>query len=388
MICKHCGSDSVVKKGFVTRLNGNRLKNYKCKSCGKRFDVSVDKIEVETKPKIKIEESVLVDKHLLKHKNEHGSLKDKYKHLLKENVLLEEKNSIFEEYKKFKPEFYNIKETELNDGTESTAIALLSDVHCEEHVDGRTVNYMNEYNLEICEHRMNNYFKHVLKVINIQRSGTTINKLILGLLGDFASGYIHEELQESNLLSPTQALLFIYEKLINGINFLLQKSDMEEIIVPCCLDNHMRTTDKIRISTAYKNSFAWLLYQFIDKYYINEPRVKIKISESYHNILEVYGRKIRFHHGHAMKFQGGVGGIVIPANKAISQWNKAETVYLDNFAHFHTLMDGGNFLSNGSLIGYNSYALQIKAGFEQPQQILYFINKKYGKTGVFPIFVK
>ena len=43
---------------------------------------------------------------------------------------------------------------------------------------------------------------------------------------------------------------------------------------------------------------------------------------------------------------------------------------------------------NGSLVGYNAYALSIKASYEDPKQALFLINKKYGKTGVFPVFVK
>jgi hypothetical protein len=99
-------------------------------------------------------------------------------------------------------------------------------------------------------------------------------------------------------------------------------------------------------------------------------------------------RQIRFHHGHAINYQGGIGGIFIPAFKAISQWDKARPVDLDLFGHFHQCKDGGKFLSNGSLIGFNAYALSIKADYEEPKQQLFMIDKNRGRTCTWPILLK
>jgi hypothetical protein len=40
------------------------------------------------------------------------------------------------------------------------------------------------------------------------RKGIKIDTLVFAILGDMISGYIHDELVESNHLSPTQAVLF------------------------------------------------------------------------------------------------------------------------------------------------------------------------------------
>jgi hypothetical protein len=90
-----------------------------------------------------------------------------------------------------------------------------------------------------------------------------------------------------------------------------------------------------------------------------------------------------------MNYGGGVGGITIPVNKSIAQWNKAHRVDLDVFGHFHTRFDGGNFIANGSLIGYNPFSIAIKASFERPSQTFFLVNREYGeKTLVAPIFVE
>lgn len=146
------------------------------------------------------------------------------------------------------------------------------------------------------------------------------------------------------------------------------------------------TTQKMRIATAYKNSFEWLMYHTLADLY-QGTNAEFQISNSYHNFFEVYGRTIRFHHGDAIRYGGGVGGITIPVHKAISQWNKSRTAYLDVFGHWHQELDGGSFIANGSLIGYGPYALSIKASPEPPQQACFLIEKTRGKTIVAPVFV-
>ena len=53
--------------------------------------------------------------------------------------------------------------------------------------------------------------------------------------------------------------------------------------------------------------------------------------------------------------------------------------------HFHQLIHDSAFVSNGSLVGYNPYALSIKAEYEKPAQSFFLIDKKRGKTVTTPI---
>jgi len=151
---------------------------------------------------------------------------------------------------------------------------------------------------------------------------------------------------------------------------------------------HSRITPKVRHSTEAGNSLEWYMYNNLALLFKNEPRVKFLISRGYHNYLDVYDWTIRFHHGHAVRYGGGVGGIYIPVNKAIAQWDKAKKADLTVMAHFHQLKDGGNFICNGSLIGYNAYALSIKADYEDPKQAFFIIHSKKGRLGYKPIFIK
>jgi hypothetical protein len=101
--------------------------------------------------------------------------------------------------------------------------------------------------------------------------------------------------------------------------------------------------------------------------------------------------KIRFHHGDVLNYQGGIGGVTIPASRAIMNWDKDRKAYLDVFGHFHTLMlDTGShkFVLNGSVCGYSPFAVSIKAPYEEPKQAFFLIDKHRGKTISTPIFVK
>ena len=283
-----------------------------------------------------------------------------------------------------------IRAKQIKGKSETVAMPVAVDWHVSEQVDKEIMNELNEVNLGIDDKRIRAFFRNSLRVINLWRAGTTINKMLFAILGDIIHGYIHEEFIEDNFMSPTQGVLWVQERLIAGIEFWLDEGKFEKIDIVCCIGNHGRTTQKPRISTAYKNSFEWLMYNELANIFRhkNETRVEFFISKGYHYYAKVFGRDIRFHHGDNIRYGGGVGGISIPVNKAIDKWNKARTAYLDIFGHWHQYIDHGKWVSCPCLIGYNPYAISIKAEYEPPAQSVVFIEKELGKTGALPVFLK
>ena len=259
---------------------------------------------------------------------------------------------------------------------EAVIFAVASDWHVEEEVRPAQVNEINKYSLDIAKQRADHFFTTLLRLVEIERQNTTVDTLVLALLGDFITGNIHEDSIRS--LEENEALIYAQELLVSGIKFLLKNSDLK-IICPCHSGNHARITKKQRITTEHQNSQEWLMYKTIAHIFADEPRITFNISEGYHSYLTVFDNLVRFHHGHQIKYQGGVGGITIPVNKAIAQWNRIRPVMLDVFGHFHTAFDGGNFMSNGSMIGFNAFALSIKASPEPPQQLFFGIHSTHGK---------
>ena len=256
------------------------------------------------------------------------------------------------------------------DKNEVAAILVTSDWHFEEEIRSETINGLNEYNLQIAVRRIESFFQKALKIIDMYRNDFRINTLVFGVLGDLINGYIHEEFEETNLLSPPEACTHVFEHLANGINYLLDKGNFKEIIVPMCVGNHGRTTKRTRSSTRISNSYEFIIYNFLIKYFAqkNDKRIRFQLPTGYFNYLDLYGHTLRFHHGDSVRYQGGVGGVHIPLNKAIAQWNRARKATLDILGHWHTLKSDSKFLINGSIVGYNSYCIDIKAEYEEPQQ--------------------
>ena len=274
-------------------------------------------------------------------------------------------------------ETYSIKKDKDGNQSNATAIVLCSDWHIEEGVKSSQVNGLNKFDINIGKERVEKLFKVVAQLIKVHSKEYDINNLVLALLGDFISGSIHDDLKEGNNIQPTEAIYEVQCLIASGIKFLLKETDVN-LIIPCSSGNHGRITDKIRVSTAYGNSLEFLMYRQMRDYFENEPRIKFIINDSYLTYMNIYGYTARFHHGDSIKYGGGIGGIFIPAFKAISQWNKSKHADWDFFGHFHQMKDGGNFITNGSLIGYNAYAVRIKADYERPKQAFMIIDEERG----------
>jgi hypothetical protein len=314
---------------------------------------------------------------LAREKSSQQALIKKYEALLREAKIVKESGP---------PKIKAIK-PKVAWSTEATILLLASDWHVEELVDPKTVNELNEYNPDISAQRAELFFKAGLRLTNIIRQDVAVNTIVLPLLGDFITNQIHDDMAESNERLPVDAVLMAQGYIASGIKFLLGNSDCK-LVIPCHSGNHGRTTEKVHASGEHGHSLEYFMYKNLEKFFESEERVKFHVSLAYHSYMDIYDQTIRFHHGHAMRYYGGVGGIYIPVNKAIAQWNKARHADLDIFGHFHQLRDGGNFVSNGSLIGWSPYSMRIKADFEKPKQGFVVIDNKHGRTFTCPVLVE
>ena len=141
------------------------------------------------------------------------------------------------------------------------------------------------------------------------------------------------------------------------------------------------------MTTAAANSFEQLTYWMVAKDWRKELRVQWRITDGYHNVQTIMGRRVRFHHGDAIQYWGGSGGITIPIRKAIAQWNKSARADLDVFGHFHEFSDGWDFVCNGSLVGYSPFSVKIKANYQPPVQAFLVFDRSHGLRQSTRIFV-
>jgi len=319
-------------------------------------------------------------------KSENKRAQEKYKLVAQELKEAKAMNGIFDVLRSAK--ILQIKSVRSGLIKEATAVALLSDTHLAETVHIENVNGKNQYDRKIAKARIEMFFVNLVKLINIFSKESQINNLVLALLGDFINGQLREEAMENNSIQPMDEYLEAKSILSAGIRYLIDNTDLN-IVIPCHSGNHARITKKINVSTEASNSLEYVLYRSLADDFKHIERLTFQVPRSYHSFVDVGGVTIRFHHGHYMKYLGGVGGIYISVNKAIAQWNKVKRADLDVFAHFHQLRDGGNFVCNGSVIGWNEYANSIKADFEKPQQAFFLIDhRRKQKTVMAPIFLQ
>lgn len=265
----------------------------------------------------------------------------------------------------------------------TTAVLVLTDWHIEERVERASVNNLNHYDPEEASRRINAVMQRSLELIEAWRRTWPVTEIVVGLLGDMITGYIHEELLEDNWLSPTEACLLAQDHIAGLLPFLAKETKLPVRVVTCN-GNHGRTTPRRRVSTGWKNSYEWLMYNQLARL---TPQFQWQISRGYHNWVEVQGHELRLHHGDGIRYQGGVGGIMIPVNKAVAAWNKSKRPLCDIFGHWHQFVHTRDVVSCNCLIGYNAYSIEIKAEWAPPSQTLVLISREHGKVGALEVFV-
>ena len=269
--------------------------------------------------------------------------------------------------------------------TTAVPVLLCSDWHCGAVVKPESVNGLNEYNVEIFHERSQALFRNALKVVNMVRSTSTVREMVVWLGGDLIDNWLHPEQIQLQELSPTQQLIECERAIAAGLSYLLDYGDFERVIIPCSHGNHGRTTQKMQADNSHATSYEWLMYQSLRRHFRNEERLAWQIADGNVTYLTVQDQVLRFHHGDACRYQGGIGGLSIPLTKWIHRADQAIRADHTFQGHFHQLTLGPNWSVNGSLIGATAYGLKLGFAPERPQQLMRFIDSTRGFTISAPI---
>jgi hypothetical protein len=307
--------------------------------------------------------------------------------------LSEVERQEFEEFKKMKDvknldfSTYDFKYTPKKSGIRY-AVALFSDAHIEETVLPASVLGMNEYNIKIAEQRIQKYFQNLCDCLNTDN----VEELIFASLGDTISGYIHEELSQCNELTPLEATFKAQSLLFGGLKYICDNTSVKSIKFVGIVGNHSRVTKKIQHANGFKLSYEWLMYQNIKQHCetLGMP-IDFYIPESEIAIINTPDNKrLIFAHGFQIK-GGGTGtvcGIYPALNRLSLKWNNVfgqDKIYI---GHFHQCVSISNAVVNGSIIGYNSYALTNGFSYEEPAQMYEVYDTKIGQILTRKIYCK
>lgn len=259
------------------------------------------------------------------------------------------------------------------------AVALFSDAHIEETVVASTVLGYNEYNLDIARRRVQSYFNHLALCLNEDRA----EALVFASLGDTISGYIHDELAQTNGLSPLEAIYEAQNLIYNGLRFLLENTHVKDIRFIGICGNHSRTTKRIQFANGYRMSYEWLMYKNIEKESaLTGLPVTFDIPESELMLLDAPdGKRFVFMHGYQIRSSGTntVCGIYPALNRLTMKFDKnfhQDRVYL---GHFHTCVSIPNAVINGSIIGFTAFSMNNGFTREEPAQMYQLFDTRLGE---------
>lgn len=345
------------------------------------------------RPKESLRDAVVADAHdaerlaadadLARTRAELASVKARYKVALQQIDRERERADALVGLRGIKPPAAKPTKRSRQSRNAASMLFLISDVHCEEVVRPELVNGLNAFDLDVCDKRLAELQERSLLMLEHERRLADIDRVVVWLGGDLISGMIHPELAEENSLHPLAAIRWIGERLRGYLDAMA--ASVRELVVATSCGNHGRTTEKLRTNEA-DTSYEHHLYLTM-RAAETRPHVRWCVGEGHLNYLDLDGFRLRCCHGHAIRYQGGIGGIHVPLKKAIAAWDATERADLTVIGHWHQFSAGRNYVSNGSVIGHSAYAVRIKAEYEPPCQAAVVIDHERSEvTKAFRIF--
>jgi hypothetical protein len=275
-------------------------------------------------------------------------------------------------------------------------LIMASDWHWGETVDPDQVGGMNAFNRKIARQRVKIFGDAIIDLCFKHMTNPVYPGVVFCIGGDMITGNIHEDLRETNDGPVALSVIEVQEQLIGLITMLADK--FGKVFVPCVPGNHGRTTLKPRAKNRVFDSYEWIIYQNIEKWFEDDERVTVHVPNEVDAHFAIYGHRFMLTHGDTLGVKGGDGiiGALGPIARGAIKVGRSEAQCGRDFdtlliGHYHTYIPRGDavpVLANGSLIGYNEYArLVLRAGPTRPMQALQFIHPKRGPTAAWPIYL-
>ena len=277
---------------------------------------------------------------------------------------------------------------------EHIPVLITSDFQIGEVIRPQETDHTHGYSVEIFRRRYRALIAQAIRLCLDHQPCWTYPGIIYERLGDTISGGIHEELAETDEVTPIESVQIAAEEETAGIRALAEAFG-RVLVQDCGGGNHDRDTHKPRSKAATAHSFDRLVSYILQREFKDDPRVEFHTTESPDIIFPVYDRMILATHGDKIGSRGGQGFIgpsatiargaqkVIMEQQALGR--RIDEVHL---GHFHTFSDQDFVISNGCLPGYSEYAKLNRLRPQPPLQVLAFYSPKWGRVCTKRIFLE
>lgn len=283
-------------------------------------------------------------------------------------------------------------------GKSSSGIPLicLNDWHWGETVDPDQVGGINRFNRTVARQRVQTLFHTVNDLCFNHMTNPNYPGAVVTILGDMITGCIHDDLRETN----DGPLMWSIAEVENHIIALLRgwADKFGKLAVICVPGNHGRNTPKPRTNNRVYESYEWLIYCHIEKFFAEDPRVTVYVPNEVDAHFSIFGHRFMATHGDTLGVKGGdgfigaLGPIARGTLKVGSQQRSAgrdfDTLII---GHFHIYLPRGDavpVLVSPCLIGHSMYGhLQLRVRASRPAQALSFVHYKHGFTAQWPMYL-
>lgn len=265
---------------------------------------------------------------------------------------------------------------------EDKLVLVLSDLHLDEVVQLEEMNGVNEYNRKIADRRLSKVVDAAVDLSQNYLAGAEHTGWVIPLLGDFITGAIHEELAYTNEAPPAATLVHWAPKIASALKYVAEATDLP-VHCPCHVGNHDRFYKKNPYKLRSESSLGWIMYHWIMDACRDDDRITFSIPKAPESRVDVYDYRLLLHHGDGFTSQGGVGGIYPALLKYLLRAHELYSDQGDDFdlfigGHWHHEHFGDDFIINGTIKGYDEYALGHKFKNRPPGQAMFTVTPEHG----------
>ena len=271
---------------------------------------------------------------------------------------------------------------------------FLSDIHYGEVVIPQQVFGANKFNAKTAVERVKRTIDTTNNLLFDVLKDPKFPGIVLILGGDNISGMLHDELVAGADRVLYQQVIEVADLLHSAISKLIRTYG--KVLVVGVPGNHGRATRKPWAKFYAETNLDWLCYCMLERFFtreIEQGSIQFVTPPARDVTFRIAGRSFRLTHGD--QFRGGdsiigpLGPITRGDNKkramAMTLPTDAEEYDTLLVAHFHSLYMTPKLIINGSVKGYDEYALSNNFNFEPPQQALFLTHEKYGVNHWMPV---
>jgi len=274
--------------------------------------------------------------------------------------------------------------------SDNIPVLLVSDIHYGENVNPREVPDGNCYSTRVARERWDRLINNTIKKTRTKEK--SCKGIVVCFLGDDVSGDIHDELKETNDVTPIDACMEVAEQKVK----MLQAFEKEygNVWVISVMGNHGRTTKKPQSKGVSEHNYDSLIAAMVKKQLEDHKNITFYTPKSGEAYFELCGYNFLATHGDRIGSRGGTGFIGCSATIARGQ-HKTRQAYAQIgkpvdwllIGHFHTPIILEHTIANGTTVGYSQYARDLRLEPSLPSQTLFYVDDVYGVTDLSKIYV-